>query len=267
MNTVQRGSAARDRVDVEAGQEHHPGAGREHAVCSDEQAVGVEDRQGVQEHVAGPEAPRVGERRAVRREVALREHHALRRTGRAARVQHGGEVLGMLGDVVEGVRLVRRVVGEAPPPGGVHRERHRSGWRSARRVVDEHHRSRVADDVSHLGVGRRRVDRDQRGAGAEARPVDEEERWALVDLDGHPVARGHAEVRERAGEARRRRVGLAVRDRGAPRHLEQHGGRIGGSTPVEELAERGGVEHQPARKSRSSGIAARSWTKKRWPPS
>ena len=57
MITVQRGSAASTCVGVEARQEDIVRAAGQHAVQGDEEAVHVEDRQRVQQHVVGGEAP------------------------------------------------------------------------------------------------------------------------------------------------------------------------------------------------------------------
>ena len=52
MKTVARGSSAITRAGVEAAEPEHLRAGEQRAVRGDEEAVHVEDRQGVDQHVA-----------------------------------------------------------------------------------------------------------------------------------------------------------------------------------------------------------------------
>ena len=70
-------------VDVERRQEDHRAAGQQHHVGGDEQAVGVEDRQRVQEHVICREAPGLDQRFGVGEQIVVRQHGALRAPGRA----------------------------------------------------------------------------------------------------------------------------------------------------------------------------------------
>ena len=76
---------------VEAGQEQHGAAVEKHAIDGHEEAVGVKDGEGVQEHVAGLEAPRLVQRQRVGRQVAVAQHGALGPPRGARGVEQGGE--------------------------------------------------------------------------------------------------------------------------------------------------------------------------------
>ena len=78
---------------IEPRQEDHRRSGQEHHVGRHEQAVGVEDRQGVDEHVLAREAPALDQGLGVGPEVGVGEHRALGPSGRARRVEDGGEVV------------------------------------------------------------------------------------------------------------------------------------------------------------------------------
>ena len=94
MNTVLRGSCSSTAAGSNRGRKIIRGAVGEGAVGGHEQAVGVEDGQGVQQDVVGPEPPDPVQRQRVRGEVALGQHGALGPARRAAGVEDGGEVVG-----------------------------------------------------------------------------------------------------------------------------------------------------------------------------
>ena len=166
MNTVQRGSCVEDGAGVEARQEHHRRAVRQHAVRRDEQTVGVEQRERVQEQVVGSEAPRCVQRDRVRRQVALREHRSLRPTRRAARIEDGGEIVGprvaTSSNVVGLPHGERRRVCRAPLASAVTT----CGARPARRAPGRTPRR----TVRHRRPGRRPRRRSTRCSSGAARP-------------------------------------------------------------------------------------------------
>ena len=88
---------ADDAAGVEAVEPEHLRAGEQGAVRGDEQAVHMEDRQGVDQHVAAlgrrAPAPVALQRHRVRDQVAVAEHRPLAAPGGAAGVEDGGEVV------------------------------------------------------------------------------------------------------------------------------------------------------------------------------
>ena len=121
-----------DFVGIELRQEQHRAAGREHGVDRDEQPVHVKDRQGVQQHVALRESPRLRERDCVRREIRARQHRALGAAGRAGRVQQRGEI-GLLSRVRRRTRRRGFARARAPRAG-------RRRWRRRPRPSDRRRR-------------------------------------------------------------------------------------------------------------------------------
>ena len=77
------GHQLQDHVRIELRQEDHRGAREQRDVARHEQAVGVIDRQGVDQHVLVGEAPVVDQRIGVRGEIVVRQHRALGAAGGA----------------------------------------------------------------------------------------------------------------------------------------------------------------------------------------
>ena len=136
---------------VEPRQPQHPRSRQQRAVRGDEQTVHVIDRQRVQQDVAAREAPGFDEREAVRGEIAMREHRALRAAGGARRVK----------DAPRGRRRRTRPSRIRSAPRA--RDRGARPW-SARSpalergdhaevvgIADDHARLRVAEEVGELG--------------------------------------------------------------------------------------------------------------------
>ena len=122
----------KDFAGIEFRQEDHRGAGKEHRVDGHEQAVGVIDRQGVDQHVACGDAPIVDEGEGVRGEIAVGQHRALGAAGGSRGVEDRRKVVRPAWDGGERGRLVRRAVGEAAgaPARRASRRLRRPGWRS-----------------------------------------------------------------------------------------------------------------------------------------
>ena len=108
-----RGGARQQRHDlvgVEFWQEDHRPARQHHRVRGDEQAVGVVDRQRMQQHVAVAEAPVVDQRQRIGGQVAVAEHRALRPAGGAGSVKDRGKIIRFAGHIGKiGGRGARRV--------------------------------------------------------------------------------------------------------------------------------------------------------------
>ena len=125
--------------------EEHRAAVHQEAVSGDEQAVHVEDRQHVQQHVSGPESPVAMEHLGIGGEVPVGQHGSLGTAGGAGSVKDGREVVAAAEDGGEGV--------------GVHRRR--CGQAAATLVVE----------VEHVGYAG--LDGQFLGQGADLRPADE----------------------------------------------------------------------------------------------
>jgi hypothetical protein len=214
--------------------EDHPRARQQHAVVRDEEAVHVEERQRVQQHVVRREAPGLDEREPVRREVAVREHRALRAARRAGRVDDHGEVVAArIGNRVHG-RFRRSGVRERAVAGGIERQdradlrlaRARIERRAAFRPAHEHGRLGVTEEVRDLGGLIRGVERQVDEAAAQTREIQRERRGTLLDLRRDAVAGFRAGTRERMRDARGQCGHLAVADGGAVLLFEQDGGGI-----------------------------------------
>ena len=87
-----RSSRSRNCAHVEARHRHDRRALGEPEVHDDRLAVDVEERQHADQHVVGADPVDRADLLHVRDEVAVREHHALRQPGRAARERQHGEV-------------------------------------------------------------------------------------------------------------------------------------------------------------------------------
>ena len=193
MKTVHRGKLLEHRAGIEAGEEHHPRPVGEHAVGRDEQTMGMEHRERVQQHVVGPEPPHLVQRGCVRREVALREQRTLRPAGRAARVEDRGELVGTALDVVEPIGLVCREIGQCPGTARVGGEDVITVLRAAPlRVAHDDRGLGVVEQIPHLGTGVRGVHGQEHRTGAQAREVQEDRQRRLVDLHRDAVAGTHA---------------------------------------------------------------------------
>ena len=195
MNTVACGSS-RIASRVEARAPDHPAARQQRAVDRDEQSVHVEDRQHVQQHVAGAPAPVAVQHPRVAADVAVREHRALAAAGRSRRVDDAGEVLGAAAHRREAGRLARRGFEQRAAAVVAQREqvRHAMATRDrldpaqVRGAADDHRRLGVRDEVVDLGGLVGGVQRQERIAGAQRREIEQHRLGRLVDLHRDPCA-------------------------------------------------------------------------------
>ncbi len=166
QSCVERGHAHHHRrfrqqphhlVGVELRQKQHRAAGREHGVDRDEQAMHMEDRQGVQQHVVCRESPRLCERERIRREIRARQHRALRAAGGPGRIEQRCEIgllrvcrrAGQLGFIVHELRQRDTTVGN----------------------TDCDLRIRIAQEVFDLGSRVRGIRRHEDSAQAQTRQI------------------------------------------------------------------------------------------------
>jgi hypothetical protein len=109
-------------VGVEFRQENHAAAVQQHAMGGDEQPMGVEDRQSVQQHVVGPEAPNLVQHQRIGRQIAVAQHRALGPPGGAGGIQDRRDIVGRARHGREFVRSRPRLGGQRPLAVAIQRE-------------------------------------------------------------------------------------------------------------------------------------------------
>ena len=176
----------RERIDhlagVEARQELQARAGGQGDVRRDEQAVAVEQRQRVKEHVRRPESPRPSQRERAGRHRAVAQHRALRPAGGTRRVEQRRDVVGAPRHDGRGLTSGRRevlqracsVLVEAENGGRWHRAVEQVDRLGRIGAPDEDPRPPVGDQVGEFGRTIRRVRRQVHEAGADAGEVERE---------------------------------------------------------------------------------------------
>ncbi len=234
-------------VGVEAGHQDHRAAVAERDVGGDEQAVGVEHGQRVEEAVGRGEAPECGEGFRVGDQVAMGEHGALG-TARGARgIEQRGEVGVAAGDCGRQGRGSVRGLGEGAIPGRAQggegsatARRHGSARVGVGRVGEEQPRAAVGHKVVEFRGRVGRVEREEDRARHHAGGVKGQRVGRFRHLCRDAVARGDAERRER-GRHPRRAVEKARMGERAAIGQDQERGRLPG-VGREEAVE-GGVRH------------------------
>ena len=109
---------ARDhRVGIEAVLEDHRRPGQQRDVDGDEEAMGVEDGQRVNEPVGGRKPPAVDEGEGVRREVPVGQHRAFRAAGGAGGVKDRRQIVRRAGSRLEFRRCGGDLLGEGAVAG------------------------------------------------------------------------------------------------------------------------------------------------------
>ena len=223
-----------DPVDVELRQEDHRRAGEQRDVGRDEEPVGVEDRQRMDQHVVGGVGPGLAQRLGVRDEVAVGQHRALGAAGGARGVEQRREIVGRALHRREGFRSRVGRVRQAALALGVERDERgaglvRSGLQrlAPARVADEDRRLGVADEVLDLGRGVAGVERQEDPAGAHRAEVEHDRLDRLLDLGGDPVAGLHAEAGEGVGHPAGAGDEVGIGDALAGGGLDRGGGGVG----------------------------------------
>ena len=215
---------------IELRQEQHARAGQQRRVRGHEQAMHVEQRQRMQQHVlvAGLalflEAPELVEHQRIGTQVAVAEHRALAAAGGARGVQDGRQILGLARNRGKAVGKRRcqpeqrsvALLAECDHvrhPGDA-RQRRQFGLTLGR--ADEHRRLRIAQEVIDLrrliGGVQRHVDQ----TGPQRRQVEHQSLRRLLDLHGHARRRAvglgrQVQAGQPAGQPRARVVQVAPR--------------------------------------------------------
>jgi hypothetical protein len=166
-------------VDLQRRQEDHRTAGKQDDVAGDEQAVRMEDRQRVQEHVVPGEPPCLDKGPGVGKQVVLRQHSALRAPGGARRIEEGGEVPTLSRHGIEARGLPGCLFRERPAAVAVQRLEVRAGLRRDRRqrglrglVADHEARLGVVDEIFDLVRRIGGIERQEDGAGLDAGRIE-----------------------------------------------------------------------------------------------
>ena len=202
---------------IELRQPDHLAAVEQRAVDGHEQAMHVEDRQRVDQHVAFFPAPVVLEHLRVGQQVAVREHRALAAPGGAAGVEDGGQVVRAPRHGHVPVAAMRGTLEQRAGAVVVQRE-HVAGAGLERDLADpaevaggahDHGRLGVADEVFDLGALVGGVERQEDVAGAQRRQVQHHRFDRLVDLHRDARAFGDLQRREQVGDHGRRAVQVA----------------------------------------------------------
>ncbi len=178
---------------VEAFEQPRAATRQQPAVDAVAEPVDVEERERQQETIVGGEAPRVDQHRRVGAEVAVRDHGAFGRPGRARRVDERGR-RSRVEDRVDwrDARDAEAACASASIP-------HAGGSRTTpRRVIGDDHRlrRRVAEDVTHLAVAIQDVDRDDDHAKPRAGQEQIDVLDAVGQIDRQPIARAETSGRE-----------------------------------------------------------------------
>ena len=85
--------AGQHLIQLETRQELHCATGQHAGIGRHEQAVGVEDRQGMQQDIRAGKLPEVPERQRVTEQIAVRQHRALGSPGGTRRVENGTQIV------------------------------------------------------------------------------------------------------------------------------------------------------------------------------
>ncbi|CAJ6488696.1 Uncharacterised protein [Burkholderia pseudomallei] len=165
------------------------------------------------------------------REAPVRDLDALRRAGRAGRIDDVREIVRRGFDVEIAVRQRRGLRRERVPPDGRDGVRRLRGRRV--RLRDDEPRAAVRDDAQLARVRIARVDRHVRGAQLQHRERGERERRAGPHAERHRVARRDAERAQPAREPVRGCVEHRVADARAVFARERERLRIGVRDPFD----------------------------------
>ena len=185
----------------------------------DEEAVHVEDRQRMDQHVASARcaSPSSLQGDGVREQVAVRQHRSLAAPGGAARVEDRGEVVARARRRRVAVGEVRRpfeqaaaaIVAEGEDEGRPGGEGELGRPDEILRRADEDGGLGVADEVADLVALVGGVERQVDVAGAQHGQVEEQRLDRFLDLHRDPARRRQVERIEQVGEHRRRPLEVA----------------------------------------------------------
>ena len=214
---------------IELRQQQHRRPALQHAVAGDEETVGVEDGQRVEEHVIRPKPPGALQDLGVGSEVAMTQHRPLRSPGGAGGVQqrrrisvraddavlHGCEGLGRFGQSALAVAVEAEHFSH--PPAGGDRLELRPGFRTAH----EQRRLRVGEEVVELGFRVGRIEGEVNEARTQTGEVEEQGAGRLVDLHRHSIPFLQSQTSKVCGNSSRFSLEIGVAEPGAGCSLDE----------------------------------------------
>ena len=204
------GHQPEDLVRVELRQEDHRCTGEQRYVAGHEQAVGVVDRQGMDEHVVRGEAPDILQGQCVRDEIVVRQHRSLGAARRARGIEDRSQIVSRPLHGLEGFRRIFGGIGQRSLTSCVQRFHGTTDLRGDRRdpfalawITDDQLRLGVADEVLQLGERVGCIQGEIHGAGPHGCKIQNHGLNRLLDLHSDAVARlhpsGDQHVRKAAG--------------------------------------------------------------------
>ena len=198
------GEVLLDCPHIETGQENRRGTAQQGAVQGDEQAMHMEQRQGVQQHVVVPPAPTPAQGFGIGANVVVGQHRALGAARGAGGVNQGGQVIAIaLGHVKAGLGRVH----------GLHEASTVAAQRQhgpatllirrvrAHRIPHEQPRFRVSKKVRHFSGSVSRIERHIDTSCLKSCQVQGHGLGHLANLGKHPVTRRHASFNKHRGQA------------------------------------------------------------------
>jgi hypothetical protein len=184
-----------ERLRVKPGGDHRRTARRKRRDDADHDPVDMEQRQHQQTAIGRGHLEPVDDHRGRRDEVGVVEHHALRPSGRPARVDHQRQLVGL------GPR--RRNVSRAVAPQQLVDTAHagHAALDFRQRRIIRHHQSgaRVADLVVRLGFGQGRVHRRQRSTEPPGSEHDRDQLDAVGKHYRHHITTPDVHLGQRGG--------------------------------------------------------------------
>ena len=218
---------------IEFRQEDHRGAGEQGDVARHEQAMGVIDRQRVDQHVLVREAPVVDQAVGVRRQIVVRQHRALGTAGGARGVEDRGKIVigardGRKRRIGLGGGIGQRSLAVGPKRFDfcLHLGRDRADAVRLRGVAHDQRRLGVGDEVVEFVERVGGVERQIHRARAHGRKIQHQRRHRFLGLGCHAVAGLDAarnqHIRHLAGAGDQ----IAIADARAVEHFDREPVRI-----------------------------------------
>ena len=241
------GQVTQHLADIELRQQQHRRPALQHAVAGDEKAVGMEEGQGVQEHVTRPESPGTLQDLGVGSEVPMAQHRALGTPGSARGVEQRGRIAGRADDAVLQGREGCRRIGQGALAVAVEIEhRPHPPMRGERfelppglRAAHEQRRLRIAEKIVELRFRIGGVEGEVDEARPQTAEVEEQGTGRLLHLHRHSIALLQTQALKACGNPSRFALEIGVAEPGAGWGLDEGTVEIGCEAGPEVLVEVG----------------------------
>ena len=190
---------AKHLVRIRPRQKQHRASRHQGRVGRHEQAMGMVDRQRVQQHVAVGEAPGGRQGARIGRQIFMTEHCALGAPGGARGVENGGKVVRPARDVCKSLRLPRRQLDQASGLAvGAHARDGNTGDQIfPARHRHEQRRLRIRHEISEFRPRIGGVERQPDRARPHTGKIKRDRFRALLQLCRDPVAGLDAQSHQR----------------------------------------------------------------------